>query len=105
MRALSCTGVLPPAVICAFLSEWVYEPTVDVPVASLKLVYLQKPQENMGINLQWAILRSPTGHCYVVFRGSDTILDWLDNINVSLKGVQVPEWGTLLLHSGFWSAA
>jgi len=69
-------------------------------------VKLQTPEEHHGINLQWAVLRDAWGSCFVVFRGSETVLDWTENSYLSLRRVSVPAWqGVLLLHSGFWSTA
>ncbi|CAK9032606.1 unnamed protein product [Durusdinium trenchii] len=98
---------LPPDLACAALSEWIYEPSLEhLPVPGLELVKLQTPEEHHGINLQWAVLRDDLGSCFVVFRGSETVLDWTENSYVSLRRVSVPAWhGVLLLHSGFWSTA
>lgn len=98
---------LPPDLACAALSEWIYEPSLDhLPVPGLELVKLQTPEEHHGINLQWAVLRDSWGSCFVVFRGSETVLDWTENSYLSLRRVVVPAWqGVLLLHSGFWSTA
>lgn len=110
LRGLAaCTdsvGSLPPDLACAFLAEWIYQPDEEaLPVTGLTLVSLQRPEAHLGINLQWAVLRGPQGKCFVVFRGSETALDWTENSHVSLRGVEAGSWGVLLLHSGFWSAA
>ncbi|CAJ1405088.1 unnamed protein product [Effrenium voratum] len=96
-----------PDLACAALSEWIYEPSVEtLPVPGLELVKLQRPEEHHGINLQWALLRDQWGSCFLVFRGSETVLDWTENSYMSLRRVNVPSWqGVLLLHSGFWSTA
>ena len=40
---------------------------------------------------RWAVLRDAS-HCFVVFRGSETVLDWTENGYLSLRRVAVPEW-------------
>eukprot|EP00927_Polykrikos_kofoidii_P010067 TRINITY_DN14252_c0_g1_i1.p1 TRINITY_DN14252_c0_g1~~TRINITY_DN14252_c0_g1_i1.p1 ORF type:complete len:844 (+),score=135.79 TRINITY_DN14252_c0_g1_i1:146-2677(+) len=105
MRGLSCTGVMPLDVACSFLTEWIYTPSAEtIPVHGLELVALQRPEEDIGHHWQWAVLRSLDGHCFLVFRGSETVLDWIENSYSSLRGVEVHQWGRLLLHSGYWSA-
>lgn len=119
MRGLSCTSTLPVDVICAFLSEWIYGPAVvagtprrlpgadTVPVVGLELLELQTPKTDEGINTQWALLRGSGVYektWYLVFRGTESGLDWLQNSDVSLKGIEVNEWGTLLVHGGYWSS-
>ncbi|CAE7746505.1 unnamed protein product [Symbiodinium sp. CCMP2456] len=89
------------------LSEWIYEPSPEtMPIPGLELVRVQTPEQHHGINLQWAVLKNTSGCCFVVFRGSETMLDWTENSNLSLRRIDVPAWrGVLLVHSGFWSTA
>ncbi|CAE7367222.1 GDCST [Symbiodinium sp. CCMP2592] len=91
MASLS-TVQLPLDLACAALSEWIYEPSLEtMPIPGLELVRVQTPEQHHGINL-WAVLKNTSGCCFVVFRGSETMLDWTEN-------------RVLLVHSGFWSTA
>lgn len=106
MRGLSCTGVLPTDLACSFLAEWIYGPSAEVlPVSGLQLLRLQRPRYDIAHNMQWAVLRKDDGLCFLVFRGSETSFDWIENGSVMLREVEVPGWGGLLLHSGYWGSA
>ncbi|CAK0887586.1 unnamed protein product [Prorocentrum cordatum] len=110
LRALAtcadAAGALAPDLACSFLSEWIYEPEpAELPARALRVEALQRPEAHLGRNMQWALLRGPAGTCFLVFRGSETALDWTENSNVSLREVRAGHMGSLLLHSGFWCAA
>lgn len=35
------------------------------------------------VHARWAVLRDVWGSCYVVFRGSETVLDWTENSDLT----------------------
>jgi len=106
MRGLGCAWDLPRDLACSFLAEWIYDPSLSaLPIPGLTLFRLQQPNEQKGHHLQWAILRKTSnGHIYLVFRGSETIFDWFENVFAVLRGVELPG-GSVLMHSGYWSVA
>eukprot|EP01065_Artemidia_motanka_P006424 TRINITY_DN1315_c1_g1_i1.p1 TRINITY_DN1315_c1_g1~~TRINITY_DN1315_c1_g1_i1.p1 ORF type:complete len:434 (+),score=102.15 TRINITY_DN1315_c1_g1_i1:35-1303(+) len=103
-----CAAPLPlrdTAKPAAHLSAWIYGGTAESELpAGAEVHHVQEQSARDGRHMRWAVVLFG-GAVYVVFRGStEAVYDWVENGAFQLRRVRTGSGGSILTHSGFWSA-